>query len=107
MHRLFDSGEYSLGEVSPSLAPSMDIQVASNFERLLYFILDGDTARVRDVMNSFRKEGRYCFENLAVEGFSSSSVSDPEIPEIIRSVNRIWLLGRSAYGLRIQGLAPE
>ena len=32
LHRLFDSGEYSLGEVSPSLAPSMDIQVASNFE---------------------------------------------------------------------------
>ena len=62
LHRLFDSGEYSLGEVSPSLAPSMDIQVASNFERLLYFILDGDTARVREVMNSFREEGRYCLK---------------------------------------------
>ena len=76
LHRLFDSGEYSLGEVSPSLAPSMDIQVASNFERLLYFILDGDSARVREVMNSFREEGRYCFENLAVDGFSSSSATD-------------------------------
>ena len=103
LHRLFDSGEYSLGEVSPSLAPSMDIQVASNFERLLYFILDGDTARVRDVMNSFRKEGRYCFENLAVEGFSSSSVSDPEIPEIIRSVNReygYWVDPHTACGFK-------
>ena len=37
LHRLFQSGEYSLEKVSPSLAPSMDIQVASNFERLLYF----------------------------------------------------------------------
>ena len=103
LHRLFDSGEYSLGEVSPSLAPSMDIQVASNFERLLYFILDGDTARVRDVMNSFRKEGRYCFENLAVDGFSSSSVSDSEIPEIIRSVNReygYWVDPHTACGFK-------
>ena len=81
----------------------MDIQVASNFERLLYFILDGDTARVRDVMNSFRKEGRYCFENLAVEGFSSSSVSDSEIPEIIRSVNReygYWVDPHTACGFK-------
>jgi threonine synthase len=103
LHRLFDSGEYSLGEVSPSLAPSMDIQVASNFERLLYFILDGESARVREVMNSFREEGRYCFENLSVDGFSSSSASDSEIPEIIRSVNReygYWVDPHTACGFK-------
>ncbi len=103
LHRLFDSGEYSLGEVSPSLAPSMDIQVASNFERLLYFILDGDSARVREVMNSFREEGRYCFENLSVDGFSSSSATDSEIPEIIRSVNReygYWVDPHTACGFK-------
>ena len=88
LHRLFHTGEYSLGSVVPSLAPSMDIQVSSNFERLLFFILDGDSGRVREVMNSFREEGRYCFENFAVDGFSSSSATDSEIPEIIRSVNR-------------------
>ena len=88
LHRLFNTGEYSLGSVVPSLAPSMDIQVASNFERLLFFILEGDSGRVREVMNRFRQEGRYCFENFAVDGFSSSSVSDLEIPEIIRSVSR-------------------
>jgi len=103
LHRLFDSGEYSLGEVSPSLAPSMDIQVASNFERLLYFILDGESARVREVMNSFREEGRYCFENLSVDGFSSSSASDSEIPEIIRSVHReygYWVDPHTACGFK-------
>jgi threonine synthase len=88
LHRLFHTGEYSLGSVVPSLAPSMDIQVASNFERLLFFILDGDSGRVREVMNRFSQEGRYCFENFAVDGFSSSSVSDLEIPEIIRLVSR-------------------
>lgn len=88
LHRLFHTGEYSLGTVIPSLAPSMDIQVASNFERLLFFILDRDAGRVRSVMDSFHEEGRYCFDNFAVNGFSSTSVSDKEIPEIIRSVNR-------------------
>jgi threonine synthase len=88
LHRLFHTGEYSLGSVVPSLAPSMDIQVASNFERLLFFILDGDSERVREVMNSFREEGRYCFENFSVDGFSSTSASDLEIPKIIRSVSR-------------------
>ena len=39
-------------------------------------------------MNSFREEGRYCFENFVVDGFSSSSTTDLEIPEIIRSVSR-------------------
>ena len=88
LHRLFHTGEYSLESVVPSHAPSMDIQVASNFERLLFFIFDGDAGRVREVMNSFREKGRYCFENFAAKGFSSSSATDREIPEIIRSVNR-------------------
>ena len=86
LHRLFKYGQYSLSEVSQSLAPSMDIQVASNFERLLYFILDGDTQKLTQIMAIFAKEGKYCFDDFQVDGFSSSSVSDDEIPEIIRNV---------------------
>ena len=36
--RYFNTGVYSLGDVSPTLSPSMDIQVASNFERYLYYL---------------------------------------------------------------------
>ena len=61
LHRLFQSGEYSLENVSPSLAPSMDIQVASNFERLLYFILGGDSKKLRQVMATFSEKGKYSF----------------------------------------------
>lgn len=88
LHRLFDSGEYSLDSVVPSLAPSMDIQVASNFERLLYYLMKNDARRVRDVMENFRQKGRYCFEDFVADGFSSSSAGDHEIPEIITSVNK-------------------
>ena len=76
LHRLFQSGEYSLENVSPSLAPSMDIQVASNFERLLYFILGGDSKKLRQVMATFSEKGKYSFEHFNVDGFSSSSVCD-------------------------------
>jgi threonine synthase len=86
LHKLFSSGEYSFSPVIQSLAPSMDIQVASNFERLLYFILDGDSEKLRKVMSSIGNEGKYCFEDFSLDGFVSSSVSDCEIPEIIRDV---------------------
>lgn len=86
LHQLFKTGEYSLSSVRPSLAPSMDIQVASNFERLLYFILGKDSSRVQEVMTSFRKEGRYCFEKFVSSGFSSCSSSDLEIPELIKQI---------------------
>ncbi len=86
LHRLFDTGEYSLDKVLPSLAPSMDIQIASNFERLLFFILDSDTEKLRSIMDTFSKEGKYTFDNFSVDGFTSSSVSDREIPNIIRMV---------------------
>lgn len=86
LHRLFQSGEYSLENVSPSLAPSMDIQVASNFERLLYFILGGDSKKLRQVMATFSEKGKYSFEHFKVDGFTSSSVCDEELPQIIKQV---------------------
>ena len=88
LHRLFNSGEYALSEVRPSLAPSMDIQIASNFERLLYFILNKDTLKVREVMSAFRENERYCFENFEVSGFSSCSSEDSEIPELIQKISK-------------------
>ena len=45
IYRLFTSGDYRVSGVLPSLAPSMDIQVASNFERFLYYSVGRDAAR--------------------------------------------------------------
>ena len=50
LHRLFQSGVYQQGPVVPSVAPSMDIQIASNFERYVYYALDEDPARVREAL---------------------------------------------------------
>ena len=88
LHRLFASGQYELASVSPSLAPSMDIQIASNFERLLFYFLDGNTERVCQVMQSFRENGKYSFEQFDIPGFSSSSTTDAKIPSIIKKISK-------------------
>ncbi|KPK83584.1 MAG: threonine synthase, partial [Phycisphaerae bacterium SM23_33] len=56
--RFFNTGEYSLGQVYQTLSPSMDIQVASNFERYLYYRLGRDARRLRETMEAFAKTGR-------------------------------------------------
>ena len=55
--RVINSGEYKPLKVKPSLSPSMDIQVASNFERLLFDILDNDDQKVSDSMHSLNENG--------------------------------------------------
>lgn len=55
--RFFSSGEYSLGKLSQTLSPSMDIQVASNFERYLYYKVGCDAGRLRALMDEFARTG--------------------------------------------------
>ena len=55
--RFFGSGEYSLGQVVQTLSPAMDIQVASNFERYLYYRLGSDPAKLRGLMDRFAETG--------------------------------------------------
>ena len=86
LHRLFKSGQYSMDKVMPSFAPSMDIQFASNFERLLYYFFDGDTSKVVEVMRKFREENKYSFEAFEIKGFSSVSAEDREITKLIKMV---------------------
>jgi threonine synthase len=55
--RFVDTGVYSAGEVAPTISPSMDIQVASNFERYLYYLMDEDPAAVKALMQQFHERG--------------------------------------------------
>ncbi len=55
--RFFTSGTMTLDEVVPTLSPSMDIQVSSNLERLLFELLDRDGAAVAALLDDFRGTG--------------------------------------------------
>ncbi|MBV8335512.1 MAG: threonine synthase [Alphaproteobacteria bacterium] len=56
--RYFATGEMAVAAVEPSLSPSMDIQVSSNFERLLFELKGRSGAAVGEAMRVFRQSGR-------------------------------------------------
>ncbi len=89
LHRFFSSGRYERGEVHFSHSPAMDIQVASNFERYLYFAFDGDAAKVRQFMKSFADDGVAVTNFNTInfdDAFASGSVSDEAILETVAKV---------------------
>lgn len=53
LHRALSAGDYSVGPVTPTAAPSMDIQVSSNFERLLFDLGSRDAAALSAQMGEF------------------------------------------------------
>jgi len=55
--RFINSGAMTIERVEPSLSPSMDIQVSSNFERLLFELRDRDGAAVAAALAEFRRSG--------------------------------------------------
>ena len=87
LYRLFNTGVYEVSKVMPSYAPSMDIQVASNFERFIYFSENGDCGKVRSIMAEFSKSGKWVFDDFKSGNFSASKMTDSEIPAAIR---RVW-----------------
>ena len=63
--RFFQSNDMSVRTVMPTLSPSMDIQVSSNFERLLFELLDRDRRATAATMRGFRETGRMDVPNAA------------------------------------------
>jgi len=77
LFRFFETGVYCRGAVQPTLSPSMDIQVASNFERYLYYRMGGATRRVCDLMEAFRAEGRFVLPpDAGAEGLMATGRGD-------------------------------
>jgi threonine synthase len=89
LHRFFSSGRYERGEVHFSHSPAMDIQVASNFERYLYFEFGQNSDKVNEFMSAFAETGVATtnFNTLNFDaGFDSGTSSDDETLKAISSV---------------------
>ncbi|MBB1089685.1 threonine synthase [Rhodopseudomonas palustris] len=56
--RFVQTGIYAAGDVYQTLSPAMDIQIASNFERYLYYLLDENATAVRTALTNFEQERR-------------------------------------------------
>ena len=88
--RFVCKGEYKLGTVVPTISPSMDIQIASNFERYLYYLYKQDSQKVKEIMSSFAKTGSIEFseeeQKMTQSDFSSASVTQEETLTTIAKV---------------------
>ena len=88
LYRVINFGEYRPSVVKPSLSPSMDIQVASNFERLLFDVLNGDDQRVNSSMNHLNDNGFFKLEDQELkkikENFSAEKINDTDTLRIIK-----------------------
>ena len=87
--RTLSTGTHSLKKVKETTSPSIDIQISSNFERLLYD-LSGDSSYVDNLMNNLIKTGSYQLsESLLKEinsHFVSYSVSEAEVDNTIKEI---------------------
>ncbi len=89
LQRVISSGEYKPSQVKPSLSPSMDIQVSSNFERLLFDLVNQNDQRVSNLMKALVLKGHFNLDkeelNKIKNDFSSVKITDKETLFIIKN----------------------
>tara|TARA_B100000586_G_scaffold119100_1_gene85827 strand:- start:39 stop:767 length:729 start_codon:yes stop_codon:yes gene_type:complete len=105
LHRAISKGDYISREVKETLSPSMDIQLASNFERLIYYINNSDCEITADIMKKI-KQNTYQIDKQSLEtiqkDFLSESCNEEETLSIIKNVyeeNNMILDPHTAVGV--------
>ena len=87
--RFFATGSYSRGDVHHTLSPAMDIQVASNFERFLFYYFDQDSQRLTQFMQDFAANGEASIGAPPAEALMSSvAVSREQTLQAMRDVHQ-------------------
>lgn len=88
--RTLETGTYETGSVVPTISPSMDIQVSSNFERLLFESLDRDASGLKRLMNGLGQSGSFTIPPKAIaairEAFAAGRASESETSATITNV---------------------
>ena len=91
LQRVINTGEYKPDKVKPSISPSMDIQVASNFERLLFYALGQDDRKVSLLMNHLSKKGFFILDQSTIQDirkdFEAVKINDEATQLIIKNIN--------------------
>jgi threonine synthase len=87
--RTLEGGRYELRPVTATASPSMDIQISSNFERLLFEVLGRDGASVRRLMNDL-KQGSFTLDAAALaavrKDFSAGRADETETTATMRAM---------------------
>jgi len=87
LKRVVNTGHYKPSKVEHTVSPSMDIQVASNFERLIFDISSCNANRILKLMNDLNERGEFIIEKKELkkikDSFFSDSLSEEETKSII------------------------
>lgn len=90
--RTLETGRYEVRGVEPTTSPSMDIQVSSNFERLLFDASGRDAAVVRRAMASLGQSGAFALDNATLAAiradFDAGRADEAAVAETIGRVRR-------------------
>ena len=88
LHRAITRGDYASNPAIETLSPSMDIQIASNFERLIYDLNQGNSLETKKIMDKFKKEKKYIIPKDHLSkinlNFLSESLNEKELISSIR-----------------------
>ncbi len=88
LKRVINTGVYKPKDVEHTVSPSMDIQVASNFERLIFDLCNNSASETLRLMNDLSQKGEFKLNNDQVkkitENFSSESLSEKETKSVIK-----------------------
>ena len=112
--RTLETGRYEPREVSATSSPSMDIQVASNFERLLFELSGRDAGRVRELMDDLSKKGSFALNEAELKAFrgrfSAVSVDEAEMARAMaetRAESRYVADPHTAVGIAASRRVPR
>ena len=87
LKRTVNTGTYKPLKVQHTVSPSMDIQIASNFERLVFDVCSNDSNKTLKLMNDLNKKGEFKLEKEELkkikDSFSSASLTEEETKSII------------------------
>ena len=107
LHRAISKGEYVSKKVEQTISPSMDIQLASNFERLIYYINNSNSEITAEIMKKI-KENIYQIEKINLESiqkdFVSESCDEKETLDVIKKYyekNNLILDPHTAIGVGV------
>jgi len=108
LKRVINTGIYKPKQVEHTVSPSMDIQVASNFERLIFDICSCNSSRTSKLMNDLNERGEFILEkeecSKILESFSSESLSDNETKLVINEIynnQKMFIDPHTAVGIGV------
>ena len=87
LHRAISNGDYKSNKVEETISPSMDIQVASNFERLLYDLYGKSSEKMKSIMMSIKENSFKIDKDILINLqniFTSESLNEIEILNTIK-----------------------